>query len=73
MVMNVSVNKVEEFRNINGGIIGMGEHMGEWECPKDVINPKEGQKPPQTCTSASSQTQSLNLGMRECTKIVYHQ
>ena len=46
--MNVSVNKVEEFRNINGGIIGMGEHMGEWEWLLEAIN---AQGRPKTTTN----------------------
>ena len=36
--MNLSVNKGEEYWNMNGGILGVGEHMGEWEWPKEEIN-----------------------------------
>ena len=36
--MNACVNMGEACLNMCGVIKGMGEHMGEWEWPKEEIN-----------------------------------
>ena len=36
--MNPCVNVGKACWNINEGMTGVGEHMGEWEWPKEEIN-----------------------------------
>ena len=42
--MNACVNMGEAEWNVFGGMTGVGEHMGEWEWPKDAINTQERTK-----------------------------